>query len=134
VTEAEWLASTDPDKMLEFIREGANDHKLRLFAVACCRRIYDLLEDVGLQRSVEVAERFAVGSANWREVVQAKQSAEGAIVRRVACGYARTAVDFTTSPIFRTLVFDARDFPVRGGDRSFSPRHDCTLRLCRRGV
>jgi hypothetical protein len=32
VTEAEWQACTDPDKMLEFLRDKASDRKFRLFA------------------------------------------------------------------------------------------------------
>ena len=38
MTEAEWLAATNPRPMVEAIRAKASERKLRLFAVACCRR------------------------------------------------------------------------------------------------
>ena len=37
MTEDEWLASADPQKMLAFLTGKANDRKLRLFAAARCR-------------------------------------------------------------------------------------------------
>jgi hypothetical protein len=61
MTEAEWLASTDPEPMLAFLRRKASERKLRLFAVACCRRIWHLIpEEVG-RRAVELAEEYAAG-------------------------------------------------------------------------
>jgi hypothetical protein len=61
VTEAEWSACTDPKLMLEFLRSKASDRKLRLFAAACCRRVWDLLGDARSRQQVEAAEAYVDG-------------------------------------------------------------------------
>jgi hypothetical protein len=61
VTEAEWLACTDPTPMLEFLRTKITERKLRLFGVACCCRILHLMPDERSRRAVQVAEMFADG-------------------------------------------------------------------------
>jgi hypothetical protein len=44
VTEAEWLAASEPEPMLVCLRGTLGDRKLRLFACACCRQIWHMLD------------------------------------------------------------------------------------------
>lgn len=58
MTESQWQSCTDPDLMLGFLRESASDRKLRLFACACRRNVWDFLDDRA-RRDAERAERVA---------------------------------------------------------------------------
>jgi hypothetical protein len=81
MTEAEWLAGTEPEKMLAFlrvIRAQASERKLRLFACACCRRIWRLLSDDRSRKAVMTAERFADGLATRQQLRAARAYAADA--------------------------------------------------------
>ena len=75
MTETEWMASTDPRPMLGSLRRRASDRKLRLFAAACCRRIWDLLPDEQCRSALETAERFADGPASLESLREAHRGA-----------------------------------------------------------
>jgi hypothetical protein len=59
--EATWLTCSDPVAMLDFVAHAAVERKLRLFACACCRRVWHLMGDERCRRAVEGAEAFADG-------------------------------------------------------------------------
>jgi hypothetical protein len=59
MTEAEWLASTNLENLLPHLAKTASERKLRLWACACCRRIWHLIADERSRRAVEVAEQLA---------------------------------------------------------------------------
>ena len=61
MTEAEWLAGADPEPMLRRAPGPLTDRKCRLFACACCRRVWDLLPELDSRAAVDAAERFADG-------------------------------------------------------------------------
>ena len=75
MTEAEWLACTDPLPMLEFLRGQASARKLRLFAAACCRRVWHLVPDPRWRDAVEAAERYADGLTDGANLVLARWEA-----------------------------------------------------------
>jgi hypothetical protein len=76
MTETEWLESPEPDAMLEFLQGRASDRKLRLFAVACCRRVVHLLKDDRFRHAIDVTERFADRNASADELYDALALAE----------------------------------------------------------
>jgi hypothetical protein len=61
MTEAQWLACTDPDAMLKFVAGTASTRQLRLFACACARRVWHLLPHASLQAALEAAECYVDG-------------------------------------------------------------------------
>src|SRR5262249_51304659 len=66
MTEAEWLACSDPRPMIEFLAGNLGARKARLWACACVRRAWRLLTDPRSRKAVQTAERFADGQVGAR--------------------------------------------------------------------
>jgi hypothetical protein len=79
MTETEWNECADPTPMLDFLRGKASDRKLRLFAVACCRRIWHYPLDVmvddewatRVRNAVVVGEKYADREATEEQLKDA---------------------------------------------------------------
>jgi hypothetical protein len=97
MTEAEWLTCIKPQNMLDFLRGKRWNRNLRLFAVACCRRITHLSQDRRVREAIAVAECFADGLASREEMAR---------VSAIAQIPARTAASG------RTIVFIARNLTM----------------------
>src|SRR5262249_17981400 len=79
MTEAEWLSCANPVLMLDYLRANnrATERKLRLFAVACSRRNWDRIDDLG-RAAVVVAEAYADGLAGAAELRAARHACRAA--------------------------------------------------------
>lgn len=67
LTETKWLLCREPGPLLTYLRGTATERQRRLFACACCRRVWDLMEDPS-RRLVECVERFVDGLAHASEL------------------------------------------------------------------
>ena len=75
MTEQEWLTCTEPHKMLEFLRDKVSERKLRLFAVACCRRVWRWMTDERSRQAVEISEMYADGRLGRKKLNAARREA-----------------------------------------------------------
>jgi hypothetical protein len=70
MTEDEWLCCAHPEPLLHALRDGVSPRKGRLFALACCRRLWPLLDDEHGRPALGAAERCADGHLSvddlWR--------------------------------------------------------------------
>jgi hypothetical protein len=78
MTESKWLAASMPQEMLNSQRTG-NARKLRLFACACCRHVWNLIPDERSRRAIEAAELWAdslLSTKNLRPIQVAARAAQ----------------------------------------------------------
>jgi hypothetical protein len=74
MTEAEWLACADPERMVRFLNGKASDRKLRLFACNCARQVWDLLAGRLGREAVAASERYADGLAEEADLEAARRA------------------------------------------------------------
>jgi hypothetical protein len=117
--------------MLAYLRGRASDRKFRLFAVACCRRAWDLLREAGGRGAVEVAERYADGLASDAELGAAEEFAgtgvkaamdayeinsdDTADLAVVRAHHAALYAAYNAPPARTTLAATSGEYLLRGG-------------------
>lgn len=97
----DWQGIGDAEQIIMHLRRGKyelSERRLRLIAVACCRRIWDLIP--GRQRdAVEAAERFAEGEAvpaeDWELIVDNAEEGVGSETWEPVAHHVRVAVRAT---------------------------------------
>src|SRR5436190_2017268 len=90
MTEAQWLACGDPDALLEFLRQQAccrrgpspTRRRLRLFACACCRRVWSSLANCSRRAAHDGRRRPATRTAYLRRGRLRPTTAAGRLVGR----------------------------------------------------
>jgi hypothetical protein len=80
MTEAEWLAATDPMPMEEFVRQTISPRKQRLCLCQCLHRLRHLLKDPRSWRAVELMEQFADGYVTRADLGRAREEARQALL------------------------------------------------------
>jgi hypothetical protein len=136
MTEDEWNGCTDRAKMVFFLRGRgcASDRKLRLLAVACCRRIWESLGDERSRKAGEVAEQYADGLASREQLVQARDEAREARRRLItprqpyawrAASVALDAVrDTASSAVLNAMSEAARVCNQENHNNEFPPEQE----------
>jgi hypothetical protein len=74
MTEAEWLAGTEPTQTIQCLNGRTRDRKLRLFAAACTQMDWDHL-DRHSRRLLDLAEQLAEGQVNLDELTTTLEAA-----------------------------------------------------------
>jgi hypothetical protein len=77
MTEKQWRRCANAQRILDCLLDGPySPRKLRLFAVACCRRLGRRVADERLREAVRVAELYAEGRATPAQLQSARSAAE----------------------------------------------------------
>jgi hypothetical protein len=84
MTEEQWLAGTEPERMLGFLQGNVSDRKLRHFLVACARRVLPASPDEDMLPALAVAEQFADGEVSRGRLASSRKALTTQHAARVA--------------------------------------------------
>jgi hypothetical protein len=122
MTNDEWNCSTELDKMIQLVKSQL-PRKFYLFATACCRRIWDLL-DPHSRRAVDMLERYADNLVSQKDLVEVYVDIPfwtGEAPKAVRLALAHPTKDHWSLP---NSITDAADYACEAA----AYRVDCKLR------
>lgn len=70
MTETHWLTTNDPNQLV--YNTKTSGRKLRLFAVACCKQVWDKLDEKG-RDTVRLVEMYADRQVNKKQLTLARR-------------------------------------------------------------
>ncbi|OAI47668.1 hypothetical protein AYO44_09220 [Planctomycetaceae bacterium SCGC AG-212-F19] len=106
MTEAEWLACIKPGWMIGFLSRKPRQRKLRLFAVACARRVAHLLSEKRSLAAIDISEQHADGLATEEEKNQAGHDGYNAAASVVASPSSSHAQQHAASAAYHAVYYD----------------------------
>lgn len=128
MTDAEWLACTDPTPMLQFLSAKNYKRKLALFGVACCRHISCLCKDKRSMNAIEVAERYADRRAKINEVRNATRNAyEDALGNSRPLGQHVFEVAVLANAAFNAILVSEYALKAAPDQAAGEKAHQCAL-------
>jgi hypothetical protein len=86
MTERQWLECRDPALLLDWLGYRLTERQARLFAVACCRRLWEQFEDERLQRFVTLARRYVDGQSSRKQLLAAEIESNTILSERTLTG------------------------------------------------
>lgn len=113
--EEEWLGCNDEQRMLSWLRRTRrrSERQARLFAVACCRRIWAFLTHKESRRAVEVAQWYADGQVAQETLEAASTGAAQSYETSNLMYAAQIAAACTCSEDGMTAAADGSDWASR---------------------
>lgn len=73
----DWITCADPEPMFDCLGQSVSTRKLRLFGIACYRRVWDLLTYQDCRRAILLIERLVEGEADPEEVHRIRAEMRG---------------------------------------------------------
>ena len=117
--------------MLLSLGDRATERKVRLFACACCRLIWPMIDDPSARSAVEEAERFADGFATQDQLAAAYRLAAPVITAANKAALTTSESPFTSSVAIDSITAarDAVSFSSADPESAFDVENGRQLNL-----